>query len=66
MELDLRKLFIGGISWDTDEYRLKEYFGAYGEVMEVVIMRDRTTGRARGFGFIVFGCRESGGGKTYH
>ncbi|KAL2523756.1 RNA-binding (RRM/RBD/RNP motif) family protein [Abeliophyllum distichum] len=54
MESDLGKLFIGGISWDTDEDRLKEYFGAYGEVVEAVIMRDRTTGRARGFGFVVF------------
>ncbi|KAJ0751366.1 putative RNA recognition motif domain, nucleotide-binding alpha-beta plait domain superfamily [Helianthus annuus] len=48
------KLFIGGISWDTDEDRLKEYFGSYGEVIEAVIMRDRLTGRARGFGFVVF------------
>ncbi|XP_021739566.1 heterogeneous nuclear ribonucleoprotein 1-like [Chenopodium quinoa] len=54
MESDLGKLFIGGISWDTDESRLKEYFGQYGEVVEAVIMRDRITGRARGFGFIVF------------
>ncbi|XP_054819557.1 heterogeneous nuclear ribonucleoprotein 1-like [Prosopis cineraria] len=54
MESDLGKLFIGGISWDTDEERLREYFGKYGEVIEAVIMRDRTTGRARGFGFVVF------------
>ncbi|XP_057966434.1 heterogeneous nuclear ribonucleoprotein 1-like isoform X2 [Malania oleifera] len=54
MESDLGKLFIGGISWDTDEDRLKEYFRTYGEVVEAVIMRDRMTGRARGFGFIVF------------
>ncbi|KMT02058.1 hypothetical protein BVRB_9g207870 [Beta vulgaris subsp. vulgaris] len=54
MESDLGKLFIGGISWDTDESRLKEFFGQYGEVVEAVIMRDRITGRARGFGFIVF------------
>jgi len=54
MESDLGKLFIGGISWDTDEERLKEYFGKYGEVIEAVIMRDRVTGRARGFGFVVF------------
>ncbi|KAJ1441290.1 RNA-binding domain superfamily [Sesbania bispinosa] len=54
MESDLGKLFIGGISWDTDEERLKEYFGKYGEVIEAVIMRDRATGRARGFGFVVF------------
>ncbi|KAG8365137.1 hypothetical protein BUALT_Bualt18G0073100 [Buddleja alternifolia] len=54
METDQGKLFVGGISWDTNEDRLKEYFGAYGEVVEAVIMRDRTTGRARGFGFVVF------------
>ncbi|KAJ6298428.1 hypothetical protein OIU76_019556 [Salix suchowensis] len=54
MESDLGKLFIGGISWDTDEERLKEYFSKYGEVVEAVIMRDRVTGRARGFGFVVF------------
>ncbi|CAN0915813.1 Heterogeneous nuclear ribonucleoprotein 1 [Linum grandiflorum] len=54
MESDLGKLFIGGISWDTDEERLNEYFTNYGEVVEVVIMRDRATGRARGFGFVVF------------
>lgn len=54
MESDLGKLFIGGISWDTDEERLKEYFSRYGEVVEAVIMRDRATGRARGFGFVVF------------
>ncbi|KAL3627315.1 hypothetical protein CASFOL_028678 [Castilleja foliolosa] len=48
------KLFIGGISWDTSEERLREYFQTFGEIVEAVIMRDRTTGRARGFGFIVF------------
>ena len=51
---DLGKLFIGGISWDTDEERLREYFSKYGDLVESVIMRDRTTGRARGFGFIIF------------
>ncbi|GJX13168.1 heterogeneous nuclear ribonucleoprotein 1 [Tanacetum coccineum] len=54
MQSDLGKLFIGGISWDTDDDRLKEYFSSYGEVLEAVIMRDHITGRARGFGFIVF------------
>ncbi|KAG6768953.1 hypothetical protein POTOM_024566 [Populus tomentosa] len=54
MEMELGKLFIGGISWDTNEDRLKEYFRAFGEVLEAVIMKDRATGRARGFGFVVF------------
>ncbi|KAK9098299.1 hypothetical protein Syun_025344 [Stephania yunnanensis] len=42
MESDLSKLFIGGISWDTNEDRLKDYFQNFGEVVEAVIMKDRT------------------------
>lgn len=48
------KLFVGGISWETTEDRLKEYFGTYGEVKETVVMKDKQTGRARGFGFVIF------------
>ncbi|KAJ8565030.1 hypothetical protein K7X08_001490 [Anisodus acutangulus] len=48
------KVFVGGISWDTNDDRLREYFLAFGDVVEAVIMKDRTTGRARGFGFVVF------------
>ncbi|KAJ7946394.1 heterogeneous nuclear ribonucleoprotein 1-like [Quillaja saponaria] len=54
MEMESGKLFIGGISWDTNEDRLRQYFQTFGEVVEAVIMKDRATGRARGFGFIVF------------
>ncbi|CAA0837198.1 RNA-binding (RRM/RBD/RNP motifs) family protein [Striga hermonthica] len=54
MEMEVGKLFVGGISWETNEERLVEYFQAFGEVLEAVIMRDRATGRARGFGFVVF------------
>lgn len=54
MELDQGKLFVGGISWDTNEERLREYFQRFGDVVEATIMKDRATGRARGFGFVVF------------
>lgn len=54
MEMDPCKLFIGGISWGTNEDRLRQYFQKFGDVVEAVIMKDRITGRARGFGFIVF------------
>ncbi|CAN0903004.1 Heterogeneous nuclear ribonucleoprotein 1 [Linum grandiflorum] len=47
MESDLGKLFIGGISWNTDEERLNEYFTNCGEVVEAVIMRDRSDNGAR-------------------
>ncbi|KAK6929717.1 RNA recognition motif domain [Dillenia turbinata] len=54
MDSDQGKLFIGGISWETSEEKLKDYFGNYGEVLQAVIMRDKVTGRPRGFGFVVF------------
>lgn len=54
MDSDEGKLFIGGISWETTEDKLKEHFGQYGGVSQAVIMRDKATGRPRGFGFVVF------------
>ncbi|KAL1206166.1 Heterogeneous nuclear ribonucleoprotein 1 [Cardamine amara subsp. amara] len=54
MESDQGKLFIGGISWDTDENLLREYFSSFGEVLQVTVMREKATGRPRGFGFVAF------------
>ena len=54
MDSDQGKLFIGGISWETTEEKLKEYFENYGEVVQTVVMREKFTGRPRGFGFVVF------------
>ena len=54
MESDQGKLFIGGISWETDENILREYFSNFGEVLQVTVMRDKATGRPRGFGFVAF------------
>ncbi|MCO5547230.1 hypothetical protein L7F22_000675 [Adiantum nelumboides] len=54
MDSDQAKIFVGGISWETSEEKLKDYFGNFGSVVETVIVKDRTTGRARGFGFVAF------------
>lgn len=54
MDSDQGKLFIGGISWETTEDKLKDYFSNYGEVMQTVVMRDKLSGKPRGFGFVVF------------
>lgn len=51
---DINKMFIGGLNWETTEDNLREYFSKYGAVIEVKIMRDGTTGRSRGFGFLSF------------
>lgn len=51
---DPGKMFIGGLSWQTSPESLREYFSKYGEITEVMVMKDPTTRRSRGFGFITF------------
>ncbi|XP_065169502.1 RNA-binding protein Musashi homolog 2 isoform X2 [Atheta coriaria] len=48
------KLFVGGLSWQTSSEKLREYFGMFGTVTDVLIMKDPVTQRSRGFGFITF------------
>ena len=46
------KIYVGNLSFDTDEAALRDAFAQHGEVEEAVIITDRETGRSRGFGFI--------------
>ena len=49
-----KKLFVGGLSWGTDEHGLRSAFEKYGHVTEAKVILDRETGRSRGFGFVTF------------
>lgn len=49
-----RKLFAGGLSQECTQDDLKEYFGKYGELERVQLKMDPTTGRSRGFAFILY------------
>ncbi len=46
------KLFVGGLSWDTNDESLRSAFDRFGEVLEAKVITDRDTGRSRGFGFV--------------
>ena len=48
------KLFVGGLSWGTDDHALRTAFEEHGEVTEAKVISDRETGRSRGFGFVTF------------
>ncbi|PJB48864.1 MAG: RNA-binding protein [Deltaproteobacteria bacterium CG_4_9_14_3_um_filter_63_12] len=48
------KLFVGGLSWGTDNDALRTAFEAHGEVTDAVVISDRDTGRSRGFGFVTY------------
>jgi RNA recognition motif-containing protein len=49
-----KKLFVGSLSWDTNDESLRNAFSQYGEISEAVVISDRDTGRSRGFGFVTF------------
>lgn len=53
------KLFIGSLSWDTDDRGLREAFEQYGEVTDAKVITERDTGRSRGFGFVTFASADS-------
>ncbi|RYP78510.1 hypothetical protein DL771_000463 [Monosporascus sp. 5C6A] len=48
----MSKLFIGGLAWHTEEATLREKFEEFGPIEEAVVVKDRDTGRSRGFGFV--------------
>lgn len=50
----MRKLFIGGLDYRTTEDSLKSHFTKWGEIVDVVVMKDPKTRRSRGFGFITY------------
>ncbi|KAL8776579.1 MAG: hypothetical protein Q9213_008215 [Squamulea squamosa] len=50
----MAKLFIGGLAWHTDDGALRAKFEEFGQVEEAIVVKDRDTGRSRGFGFVRF------------
>jgi cold-inducible RNA-binding protein len=54
------KLYVGNLSFSTTEADLRDLFAPYGTVTEVVVVTDRMSGKARGFGFVTMGNRHEG------
>lgn len=52
------KLYVGNLSYDTQEFDLRDHFAQHGEVLSANIVTDRDTGRSRGFGFVEMGTDE--------
>lgn len=48
------KIFVGGLAKETNLDTFTKYFEKYGEITDSVVMKDRQTGRPRGFGFITY------------
>ncbi|KAL2634598.1 hypothetical protein R1flu_006077 [Riccia fluitans] len=52
------KLFVGNLSWGVNDSDLDELFNRHGSVQEARVVRDRDTGRSKGFGFVTFSKQE--------
>ncbi|CAG7556440.1 unnamed protein product [Fusarium equiseti] len=48
------KLYVGNLGWNTTDETLRQAFSEYGQILDSIVMRDRDTGRSRGFGFVTF------------
>jgi len=47
-----RKLYVGGLSYDTTEDQLREAFAKFGAVESATVIKDRYSDRSKGFGFV--------------
>ena len=56
----MKNIFVGNLSFNTQEDELRQLFEPYGQVDRVSILTDRDTGRSRGFGFVEMGSNEDG------
>ncbi|XP_062908172.1 heterogeneous nuclear ribonucleoprotein A3 isoform X1 [Mobula hypostoma] len=57
--LTVKKIFLGGIKEDTEEYHLRDYFEKYGKIENIEVMTDRGSGKKRGFAFVTFDDHDS-------
>lgn len=48
------KLFIGSLAWATDDDSLQAAFAPFGTVVSATVVKDRDSGRSKGFGFVEF------------
>lgn len=52
------KVYVGNLSWDTTDDGLAAAFSQYGQLTDYIVMKDRETGRSRGFGFVTYTTQE--------
>ena len=52
-------MFVGGLHSSLTTESLRNYFSQFGKIDKIIIMKDKVTGRSRGFGFIIFSEKET-------
>jgi RNA recognition motif-containing protein len=54
-----KNLFVGNLPYSVDDSDLEAAFSAHGDVVSALVVRDRETGRSRGFGFVEMATEEA-------
>lgn len=54
-----RKVFVGGLMPEITTSEFTKYFERYGEIEDSIVMKDKSSGKARGFGFVTFSKENS-------
>ena len=52
------KIYVGNLPFSFDDAALKKLFEEIGEIAESVVIKDRFSGRSKGFGFVTFANKE--------
>ena len=52
------KIYVGNFPYSVDETQLREMFSSYGDIEDISLIKDRMTGRSKGFGFITFATQQ--------
>lgn len=55
----MNKIYVGNLPFKISVQELEQAFSQFGEIQEVILVRDRQTDKLRGFGFIIFETEES-------
>lgn len=50
----MAKVYVGNLSWNTTDDGLAQAFSPYGQLTDYIVMKDRDSGRSRGFGFVTY------------
>ena len=54
-----KKLFVGNLAFAVTTDDLRELFSQFGEIIDVIVLTDRMSGRSKGFGFVEFASDDS-------
>jgi cold-inducible RNA-binding protein len=49
-----KKLYVGSLSYQIDENKLRELFEPFGELISAAVINDKFSGQSKGFGFVEF------------